>query len=157
MKNIIRIVWFLCFCLSINACHQESTIMVTRIINNQTDKPVEINIWVSNNLFEKIKIAENSADTLKSICDIERGQVQNCNPVARWSEGADSVQVIFENESVLTYCISDTYCREINKKNIMDFNIFNTPGVANNGYEEIEDKVFVFTIEESDYELANKF
>ncbi len=147
MKHLLIVV---CLMLLITACHDDPVINVTRIIKNNTEKVVNIKVYSQDFLVEDFIISSFNADTLSAQCAYAMGILQSCSP--SWVvEGYDSAQVIFDNQKRITYCLIDSSCDYINGKNMLFLNPESTDG---SGYIESEKDVFIFTIEESDYELA---
>jgi len=133
-----------------SACHEPGfSVKVSSIIKNETAKDVVITAFFRGEPYDLLKIASGESDSIQGSCAFERGSVQNCDPVL--SLDYDSVRITFNDEKRLTYCNEDD-CGLINGKNLLELNIEDPS--QNDGYEQVADNVFVFTIEESDYELA---
>jgi len=138
-------------CLMLSSCpEQSSSVMVTRIISNKTANDVLLDFFEQNESKLKIVIPSNDADTAKENCEFAMGSLQACSVV--FSLKVDSIRLNFDDGQVLTYIKDGKDYNFINNKNIMILDI-EDPSL-NKGYEQVADNVFVFTIEESDYEAA---
>jgi len=149
MRNVIIFLSILCF---ISACKDENGQQFTRILDNTTDKEIEVMVYSSGALTEEFVIKPQSSDTTIAVCDYSRGTLRNCPLV--WFLENDSVKLVFNKVEELKYCKSESICPRVNGKNIMRFSVFPISGEFNGGFKEVSENVFVFTIEESDYELA---
>ena len=136
----------------IMSCGDEasSEFPVSRIIRNDTDIEVEIEVYSGGILFESISIQDHAAHRLDVTCVNVTRRVPVCP--ARFSDESDTVRVIFGGKRFVTYC-SDEEAEScfVNNKNIMFFNAKGGP--QKTGYVE-EDQVFVFTLTQADLDVA---
>lgn len=135
--------------LTIQSCKEEqSTFDVTRIIKNETDHILLITVYDEGDISESILIGAMDADTADEKCGTERGRIAFCDLV--WGRERDSVSIFFGEEKYLTYCSEKWGCL-INDKNILGLNVLTD---NQEGYVEFSDNVYVFSITQEEYDIA---
>ena len=146
--------YFVVYIIVLSSCDKPVSFEVTRIIKNNTNHKITLNVFKEGSIVEDFVINQNDSLVDKETCDA--GPILwNC-PLT-WTPDIDSVSVIFDNIKSITYCVQQIngVIREecyVNGKNIIGFNF---DGSNNSlGYVETSNKVFVFSITDEDYQFA---
>ncbi len=150
MKNIIISALF--FVTIFQSCKEaNSSFDVTRIIKNNTNSSINLKVYLEDLVVEEYLIEAQDSLVSNSICGTDINE-DFCSLI--WTYvGRDSVSLIFDDKKVLTYCGFDENCYYQNDKTIMWFSLY---GENEEGYIEVSDNIFVFTITEEDYLLAEE-
>ena len=151
MKLIITLTLTACLI----SCHEIIRFDAKRVIVNDSDVQVRIEIYQDGNSIESISIPSGGINEQLSKCEDDVSRLK-CTPDFRWVSIADSAQVFFDESRVQTFCGENMECLQT-ERNIFFFPLTIDESENATGYvKSMEDdvRVYTYTITNEDYENA---
>ena len=138
------------------SCGEDISFDATRVIVNESNSDVRIEVYQDGNSIESISISAGSKNERLTSCDNGVGRIE-CTPDLQWASFADSALVIFDETRIQTFCGFGQDCNQ-GPRNIMDLVIrLNDNDLSELGYVktmEGDNHVYTYTITEEDYQNA---
>ena len=146
IHSILPIPWFWSF---LSCKELSSSLNVIRIIRNEVPRDLQILVYRDGLEQENLLISSGDSSIVKADCVYELGSLVVCDVIWAFRQMNDSVDVVFEDGKILSYCSSNNCWK--NDKNIVNFKLGREEYA---GYEQIAEHTYRFTITEEDYALA---
>jgi len=132
---------------------------INRIIENKSGLPVEIRVFFEESLVETLNLNDTDLSRKEGSCS-DNGDRFFCNSSTGrdldWTDYADSIAVVFNKESVNSFCGNIQNCT-FDDRNLLLLPFFLENDQQNTGYIKsivANAQVYTFTITEEDYENA---